>query len=478
MSKNLKKYILWFAQEHVDFRFPEIQSILKLFNISQNFSKPTNSELPFWIIDLPDEEAARKIASRSISLRCIVELWAQAKSIPVLHTAVRKMVDDNPQWKETIFHRNSSFKMNIEMYNKHMNQAAKVAKIETFNYLPVTGEVNLKDPDVQFTYIEFYGLDPMNVPPEPDNVLFGRWIANGRRRDLKELSLKQRKFIGNTSMDPQLSLLMANQALVQDGHLIFDPFVGTGSLLVSAAKFGGYVLGTDIDFLMLHGKTRPSRIKQKVREKDESIRANLAQYGCESRYLDVLVSDFSQPIWSGNFHLDAIITDPPYGIRESTAKVSAKEGSSSKPPSPPPGQFHCPSRSHYDLDEIFRDLLLFSVKHLKLGGRLVAWNPVIRPEYSDDTLPSHPCMKLVANSEQILSTYSSRRLLTYEKIAEGKDSPATSTDEGILETNMNFREKFFFHREETRKERRLYKVQQRIRGLEEKAKRRKDTALE
>lgn len=56
---------------------------------------------------------------------------------------------------------------------------------------------------------------------------------------LKDISLKTRKFIGNTSMDPQLSVLMANQALVAPGHLVMDPFVGTGSLLVPAAKFGG-----------------------------------------------------------------------------------------------------------------------------------------------------------------------------------------------------------------------------------------------
>lgn len=40
-------------------------------------------------------------------------------------------------------------------------------------------------------------------------------------------------------MDPQLSILMANQALVKPGHLVMDPFVGSGSLLVAAAKFGG-----------------------------------------------------------------------------------------------------------------------------------------------------------------------------------------------------------------------------------------------
>lgn len=65
-------------------------------------------------------------------------------------------------------------------------------------------------------------------------------------------------------MDAQLSLLMANQAQVRSGDIVLDPFVGTGSLLVAAAQFGGYVFGTDIDYLMLHGRTRPSRITQKV----------------------------------------------------------------------------------------------------------------------------------------------------------------------------------------------------------------------
>lgn len=28
-----RKYLLWFAQEHIDFRYAEIQSLLKLWNI-------------------------------------------------------------------------------------------------------------------------------------------------------------------------------------------------------------------------------------------------------------------------------------------------------------------------------------------------------------------------------------------------------------------------------------------------------------
>lgn len=57
-------------------------------------------------------------------------------------------------------------------------------------------------------------------------------LADGNRAQINEMSLKTRKFIGNTSMEPTLSLLMANQAQVKRGDLVFDPFVGTGSMLV------------------------------------------------------------------------------------------------------------------------------------------------------------------------------------------------------------------------------------------------------
>jgi tRNA (guanine10-N2)-methyltransferase len=113
-------------------------------------------------------------------------------------------------------------------------------------------------------------------------------------------------------MDPQLSLLMANQALSASGTLIYDPFVGTGSMLISCAKFGSFVLGSDIDYLMLMGKTRPSRISQKVREKDESILTNMKQYSLEHLYLDVLVSDFSNCMWNDRIQFDAIVTDREY----------------------------------------------------------------------------------------------------------------------------------------------------------------------
>lgn len=84
----------------------------------------------------------------------------------------------------------------------------------------------------------------------------------------------------------KIAFLMGNQGLCQSGHLCYDPFVGSGSILVSAAKFGAYVIGSDIDYLMVHGKTKPSRIAQTVRGENECIKENLKQINCESLYLD------------------------------------------------------------------------------------------------------------------------------------------------------------------------------------------------
>jgi len=84
-------------------------------------------------------------------------------------------------------------------------------------------------------------------------------IADGQKQLVSRINLKERKFIGNTSMDPLLSIIMANMSGIRPYDLVFDPFVGTGSLIVACALMGAYAFGSDIDYLMLHGKTRPTR---------------------------------------------------------------------------------------------------------------------------------------------------------------------------------------------------------------------------
>lgn len=75
-------------------------------------------------------------------------------------------------------------------------------------------------------------------------------------------------------------------------------------------------------------------------------------------------------------------------------------------------------------------------------------------------------MKLIANSEQILSSLTSRRLLTYEKIAE-----PTDTNDDVIEQIDDFRAKFFAIGDETRQERRIRRAEIREIGRQEALKR-------
>lgn len=66
-----------------------------------------------------------------------------------------------------------------------------------------------------------------------------------------------------------------------------------------------------------------------------------------------------------------------------------------------------------------------------------------RKDYKEAvTIPKHKCMQLVANCEQNISALTSRRLLTYEKIAE--HSGDYGTDQ-VIESVGDFRSKYEQH---------------------------------
>ncbi|CAH0723983.1 unnamed protein product, partial [Brenthis ino] len=386
-----RRYLLWFAHEYVDFRYAEMHSILSMLNIPIKFIEKPCINKPYWLVEFPSEDCVEKVASRSVLLKNCIELWSRAKTEDCLHDNLKRAIENvSGKWiemsgdahicpKELLLackDKKKSFKVEVETFCKHFTMKEKVDKIEKFSYLPLGGPVKLKNPDITLAYLEFYGVDPNNVPDQPHDLFFGKWVADGQRELIQTHSLKKRQFIGNTSMDAQLAIIMANQAQVTTGNIMLDPFVGSGSLLVAAAHFGAYVWGSDIDFMILHARSRPTRVGQKVRKKEESIRGNMKQYNTEMRYLDVVVSDFSLPMWRGDLKFDAIITDPPYGVREPTERIGIERDNYTL--SEEHLTNHIPSKVEYGLSHMYSDLLDFAVKHLEMGRRLVCWYPVVR----------------------------------------------------------------------------------------------------
>lgn len=88
----------------------------------------------------------------------------------------------------------------------------------------------------------------------PERHFFGREITRGEHgQAVALLDLRKRRYLGPTTMDAEVSLLMANCALARKGSMVFDPFFGTGSMAVAAAYWGSAVLGSDIDMRVLKG---------------------------------------------------------------------------------------------------------------------------------------------------------------------------------------------------------------------------------
>ncbi|KAM6968171.1 tRNA (guanine(10)-N(2))-methyltransferase TRMT11 [Aplochiton taeniatus] len=381
--------------------------------------------------------------ARSVCAKSAFELWGQGSTHRELKSS---LLNFPPEIMSPFLQKDSTYRINVYTFNKTLEFEDRIKRIDALEYLPFEGRVSLKSPDHVFCLLEDYGTDPNSIPEEPLYIYFGRWIADGQRELIRSHSVKNRHFIGNTSMDAGLSFIMANHAKVKQHDLVYDPFVGTGSLLVACSHFGAYVCGTDIDYNTVHGIGKASRKNQKWRGPDENIRANLRQYGTECCYLDVLVSDASKPVWRDGVRFDAVITDPPYGIRESTRRTGSQKDTT-KPPEDFCGDSHVSVSMAYHLSDIFIDLLNFSARHLVMGGRLVYWLPIYRPEYCEEMVPLHPCLQLVSNCEQTLSSHTSRRLITMEKIKEPEERDALSkmadSRASPYHGHNAFREKYF-----------------------------------
>lgn len=206
--------------------------------------------------------------------------------------------------------------------------------INRFSFTGFKGKIDLKTPEEEFLLIADYGIDP-NVhvahtfymgrlvsyckshgisPHQKEEegfydiltpyffVLFIQ-VGHGKRELIEKFNVKKRKYIGNTTMDAELSLIMANQALCGPGKLVYDPFVGTGSFLMTCAHFGAMTVGSDIDGRQIRGKGKAS------------IQSNCEQYDLKGRVLDALVFDVCHSPWrtfkEGLF--DAIVTDRKFG---------------------------------------------------------------------------------------------------------------------------------------------------------------------
>lgn len=299
--------------------------------------------------------------SRALFCREIVELIGEGCSLEVVLEATRSLSAEYYRPYQML-----PFRFDVDDYMRKISMEEQVALINKFAFMPLEGPVSMSRPGVVFS---------LHCDAVADHFYFGRLIGVGRRDLIDTFNLKKRGYLGTTSMDAELSLVMSNFAHITNGSLVYDPFVGTGSLLCTAAFFGAYALGSDIDGRQLRGSH------------ERSIASNMQQYRVEGRFVGGLVFDVRHHPWRRGFQVDAIITDPPYGVRAGAKKIGTSAPyplSCSALLSPQEKADRYPKTIPYEMDELAEDLHRLAVTLLREGGRLVYWFPVEVPLGEDD----------------------------------------------------------------------------------------------
>lgn len=251
--------------------------------------------------------------------KAIYELWGSGDNYESLHSSVKG--ESSGQWNLYI---QSTFKFTIDTYHGKRSASQQRALIDSFRYLGFNGQINMTNPEQEFVVFEEWGEHASHKERREDELLkrlfFGRLIANSRRSVIDRYDLKKRPYISTTSMDAELTMVTANLALAGSGKIVYDPFVGTGSFLVAAAESGAYVYGSDID-----GRSFRAKGGKGI---EAGIGKNLDHYGLRDRFLDCWIGDLiHSPLRrSEEGFLDAIVCDPPYGVREGLKILGARDG--------------------------------------------------------------------------------------------------------------------------------------------------------
>jgi tRNA G10 N-methylase Trm11 len=429
---------------------------------------------PFVDAAFADEATAARVLHSAVLVRHYYTPWSADGAPawqPTLHDAVAALADAPPALTAAATAADRSWRVFVTAERGRLPPAVTQAHVRAHveDALAFDGRVDLSDAaDTTLTVLLDYGGGPSGAaaaavlaPTTPHCAACGplcdaahagyrpyRALIGARhetsRRLVGELALTRRAYVGPTSMDPEIGLVMANLAHVGPGRAVLDPFVGTGSLALACAELGASAWGTDIDYRVVvlgkAGRDVRANFDQRGLPHPELLRADnaapvLCAGGPGAGATDAALPPPPYPLSAlgagGRPFFDAIVTDPPYGVRAGARKTgqrperaaarvggggAAGDGAPAAAASPLANP-HFPPTQPYDGEEVVIDLLDAAARLLVPGGRLVYLYPCVPHEYSRAQLPAHPCLTVVDDPEEALSRMLARRLVVMVKTA-------------------------------------------------------------
>lgn len=201
--------------------------------------------------------------------------------------------------------------------------------------------------------------------------------------------------ITSTPLCPLASFALCNVARITNTSKVLDPYSGSCTTLLAAAMIAPHCATVGIE-IAKDDLVNRTHIQQDFKSRNLTLPQQLLYGDLNDPQVRVLAR---QAV--GNLPFDAIIADPPYGIRES---------------------------SHYSDNTPIEDLFL-AIAHdkkvghplLRQGGRLVAFVPVSDTESLSKVLPNKELteaagLQFEVCKEQLLNDHLSRWLVSFVSI--------------------------------------------------------------
>ena len=418
------RYLAIFLQKDPfkDFAIQEFLSLASLYNVKTegifksaigSFSPRTVSyrdfvTYPYVELDVEAEDAPKlkEILNQAVCTYKIMQILAGGPSEEDFKASFAANYDNIRAEEES----SESYAFRVDAHFKSLTRAQQMEKISTSGLSMFKGRCDLTSPDRVFLILENY-----NIKGELIGKYFGTDIAKNLNPKSKyfRYNLSDRPFLGPTSTDSDLAFMMVNQAKVCRNALLFDPFVGTGSILIAGSALGAVCFGSEIDIRVLNGYGVGRLNKQSpyknVNNDRVDVFLNFKYYNLQRP--EICRLDSVATVFNTEGFFDAIVCDPPYGIRASARESGTRHGkpiSKTKDNIIPTKITNCISIT----DKLFG----VASNVLKVGGRLVFLFPCIEGERMEHIFEKYDNFDMVCVSENIVSSKFVRLLYTFEKV--------------------------------------------------------------
>lgn len=269
-----------FSGEHETLPVSELKTILEAEGYEYHVSEKLDQTLRVKA-DLGCVEAVRHRAA--LTRKCGLELFScNADMSRIVASASRTKPKE-------VLREGESFAVRVKRVKKYASKIDSMALERQLGGIILNRttktKVNLEDPDKTFTGILTDG-----------KFVFGLKLSEIPAKPFQERRPKSKPFFHPSAMQAKLARCMVNLAGPETGDLVFDPFCGTGSMLIEASLIGCRVLGVDIKRKMASGTSQ-----------------NMAYFKIDPE--GVLIADAQNlPVSK----VDCVVTDPPYGRSSTT----------------------------------------------------------------------------------------------------------------------------------------------------------------